>query len=340
MKSWTLEKPKKFELKIEESGLVETKDKAKIKLESSIISATDIDLFNGTGHNTSYPIVPGRRGAGVISEIFEDNDYCFEKGNRVVIDPFLPCGGCLFCKTNRANLCINGKLLGIDIDGLFTNFATLKCNMLHKIPEQMPYSTAVFTEFVAMGLSIIDKINLVDGEHVAIFSANKLGFILAQLVTYYQGIAIVIDKNDDQLAKLSKENISYVLNPKKTKLKEAIKEITGGRFCEKVVYISNNSASLNDAIDACSQSGTLCLAGSAPLSSDGNFSEIHRKQININVCTNGHKNFPSALNLLATKTINVAPISNETISFDDIPQAFEKLDGEQAKYCSNEILID
>ena len=74
----------------------------------------------------------------------------------------------------------------------------------HRIPDQMPYTTAIFSEYVSMALNIIDKLNLKAGDHVAIMGASKLGYVLAQLVTYYQGIAIAIDENNEQFENLGK----------------------------------------------------------------------------------------------------------------------------------------
>jgi threonine dehydrogenase-like Zn-dependent dehydrogenase len=340
MKSWLLTKPRTFSADEHESRPLESASEAKVKIDAGFVSATDLRLYNGLIKKEHYPIVPGRQGAGVVSEVLEENDCCLEKGDRVIIDPFLPCGICLYCRTNRTHLCNNGKMLGVNIDGLYTNFKILNCSMLHKIPEHMSNTTALFTEYVAMALTTIDKMDLQEGDHVAIFSANKLGFIMAQLVTYYQGIAIVIDSEESQLEKLKNEGVGLVINPKTTDLRQAVTEITGGRNCEKVVFIANSTMQIKDAIDCCAHNGVMCLAGCVPTQSQGDFGEIHRKQITVVSTMHGYKNFPSAINLLATKTVRINPLLGSQVKFEDIPEMFEKLDFEKTRYTSTEIVID
>jgi len=340
MKSWLLTEPGKFVKEECESPPVDRKDLAKIKLDACMVSAADLLLYGGLATDAVYPIVPGRQGAGVVSEIEPDNDCCLQKGDRVIVDPFVPCGVCLNCKTNRLHLCTDTKFLGLNANGLYTNFKTLPCNMLHRIPEQMSNETALFTEYVAIALSIIDKINLCEGDHVAIFSANKLGFILAQLVAYYQAIAIVVEHNEEQVEKLVKEQTGFVINPKTTDLTQAVKEVTGGRNCEKVVYIANPATNLNDAAACCGFNGVLCIAGTSPVPPSGDFVQVQRKQLTIVTANNGYKNYPSAINLLATKTIKSLPPITEKIAFNDIPSAFEKLDRFKARYSCAEIVID
>jgi len=341
MKSWVLTAPQTFEFLEEEFRSVDRADLAKIKLEACMVSATDLRVYSGILSGVSYPIVPGRQGVGVVSEVSDDNECCFEKGDRVVVDPFMPCGSCLNCKTNKSGLCAYNKTLGLNTNGLFTDFKTLKCTMLHKIPEHVSNETALFTEYAAIALSIIDKISILEGEHVAIFSACKLGFVLAQIVSYYQAIPIIIEADEAQLAILSNCQIGIVINPKVTDLNQAIKETTGGRKCEKVVYIANPDTNLNDAINCCGFSGSLCISGvSAVPPNSGDFTEVQRKQLTVTCVANGHKNFPSAINLLATKTIKHLPIVTQKLSFNEIPEVFKELNRFKARYCGTKVIID
>ena len=194
MKSYTLQKAKKLVLETLPSQAITSNEFVKVKIDLAAITTTDLKIFNGK-YKVPMPITLGRQAVGVISEVMPDNVNFLQKGDRVIIEGFLPCGECYFCKTGEKQKCENMHMLGYSTEGVFSDFTIVHHSLLHPIPDQMPDTTAIFAEYVSMALNIIDKLNLKAGDHVAIMGASKLGYVLAQLVTYYQGIAIVVDEN-------------------------------------------------------------------------------------------------------------------------------------------------
>lgn len=339
MKSYILQKQKKLVLENLPSQPVRSKDFVKVKIELSAITATDLSIFNGK-YKVQLPASLGRQAVGVISEVLPDNDAALQKGDRVIIEGFLPCGKCYFCKSGEPQKCENMRVLGYSAQGLFSDFVIVPHNLLHRIPDQMPYGTAVFSEYVSMALNIVDKLNLKQGDHVAILSANKLGYVLAQLITYYQGIAIVVDENAKQLEKLSDENINYTLNCTKSGWKDNVAGITGGRMCEKVVYITSCDRNFGDALDVCGKNGTICVAGFLPTTEKCDLGKIHENQISIVCVENSQGNFPAAINMLATKKVNVKEICGETFRFAELPEKMLTLTTSETKYQSIQFKID
>lgn len=339
MKTYILQKPKKLVLENLPSVPVRTKDDVKVKIELAAVTNTDLSIFDGK-YKTALPLALGRQAVGVVSEALPDNDERFQKGDRVVIESFVPCGKCYFCKTGEEQKCVNMRVLGYTAPGIFSDFVTVPHNLLHRIPDQMHYGTAIFTEYVSMALNVIDALRLSPGDHVAITSANKLGYILAQLVTYYQGIAIVLDENQEQLSKMAEENINYTLNVKKAGWKDNVSGITGGRMCEKVVYIVESQESFNDAIDICAKNGTICLCGFMRTSEKCDLGKIHDRQLNIVSVKNSNGNFPAAINMLATKKVNTARLQGETFRFAELPEKMLAMTEAEAKYSCTQFRID
>jgi len=164
--------------------------------------------------------------------------------------------------------------------------------------------------------------------------------VLAQLVTYYQGIAIVIDENGNQLENLSKENINYTLNSTKATWKDNIANITGGRMCEKVVYLTETKLHFNDAIDICGKNGTICLAGFLPTYEKCDLTKLHRRQISMVSVRNSQGNFPAAINMLATKIVSTKGMMTETFRFAELPEKLISTTPDETKYKSIQFRID
>ncbi|MBR2371769.1 MAG: alcohol dehydrogenase catalytic domain-containing protein [Clostridia bacterium] len=339
MKSYTLQKAKKLVLETLPSQAITSKEFVKVKIDLAAITTTDLKIFSGK-YKVPTPITLGRQAVGVVSEVMPDNANFLQKGNRVIIEGFLSCGECYFCRMGETQKCENMHMLGYSTEGVFSDFTIVHQSLLHLIPDQMPDTVAIFAEYVSMALNIIDKLNLKAGDHVAIMGASKLGYVLAQLVTYYQGIAIAIDNNADQLEKLAAENINYTQNSSKANWKDNIHGITGGRMCEKVVFLTESKLHFNDAIDICGKNGTICLAGFLPTYEKCDLTKLHRRQISMISVRNSQGNFPAAINMLATKKVNVKGMQTETFRFAELPEKLMAMTPDETKYTSIQFRID
>jgi L-iditol 2-dehydrogenase len=339
MKSYILQKPKKLVLESKPSQQIPSKEYVKVKVDVAGISTADLEAFNGKC-KSELPFTLGRQAVGIISEVYPDGGSEFQKGDKVIIGGFEPCGKCFFCKSGEPHKCENMNVLGYNKDGIFSDFVIVPSSIVYRLPDNMHYETAIFAEYVSMALNIIDKLNLKQGDHVAIMCANQLGFLLAQLITYYQGIAIVIDENKEQLTKLGNENISYTLNSKDKDWKEQVSGITGGRMCDKVVYITESNLSVMDATDICGINGCICLAGFTELTEQCPLANIHNKQINVVSVKHAYGNFPSAINMLATKVVNPKQIVGKVFRFAELPEKMLSTTYDEMKYQCYQFRID
>lgn len=332
MKRWQLTQPNK--LLLDESPAIPVEQgQIKVKLERALISYTDYTIYKGILAVPKYPLTLGRQGVGVVSEAADSK---FIKGQRVVIEPYIKCNNCLFCKTDRSDTCQYMKILGVDTDGFFCDFINVPAVNVHVIPEHLSYEKALFADYVSIALNIVDSLDINKGEHVAILSANKLGYILAQIVSYYQAIPIVIDTNDECLDCVSNVNVDYVFNSQSVNVAREVFNITGGRMCEKVVYPTNTSVKIKDALDICTSCGKLCIAGVIPEADEADLSVIFAKRLTINTVNNGCGNYKSAINLLATDAVVVNQLYTGGCSFNILDKYIETCDL-STRYCCHVI---
>jgi 2-desacetyl-2-hydroxyethyl bacteriochlorophyllide A dehydrogenase len=87
------------------------------------------------------PRILGGEIAGVIAELGADVDD-WRRGARVAVQSNLFCGFCEFCLRGDESLCLNGKLLGIDLDGGFAEFATVPARSLVRIPNELEFTAS------------------------------------------------------------------------------------------------------------------------------------------------------------------------------------------------------
>ena len=325
MQAWRITAPRNIEMYESKSGEVTSPELVRVKIEMSAVTHRDLSLYK---KGASSPIIPGRLAAGVISEAHPDDTF-FTKSERVVIDPVIPCGKCIECRTGHSNHCPKKTVLGLNHDGLHTDFITLPVDAVHKLPPTVSFETALFTEYIAIALNALDKIDIKKGDHVAILAANKLGYVIAQLVAYYQAIPVVIDVDDVMLAYSKEAGVPYIFNPDKTNVRDEVVSITGGRLCEKVIYLTNTPKSINTALSVCAYNGIICAVGYEEADVQADFAEICKKQLTICTMDSGTGAFSSAINLLATKAVKIQDMLAETVAFDNLGKVYEETDSSE-----------
>ena len=321
MKAWILEEPRKLVLR--ESEPTETaENQIKVKVSEVLLTDNEYEVYNGV--KRKYPFILGRYAVGVVSKVGGNNPF-FNKMDRVAIEPYIPCEGCERCKADEYEKCPNMQELGYNCNGLLQNFVDLPYAQLHHLPDKLSTERALFVPYVAFCLSVIDSLNIEKGRHIAIFTSTKTGLILAQLISYYQAVPVLISDNEEILATAQDMGIYYNFNPNSTNVADEVLAITGGRMCSQLVLFSNSDFNMKDVYNVAATNANICLAGYSNKEGKLSIAQICRKHLNIFGVYNGLGNYSSAINLLVMETVNVDDLIGETVSFDALDKEMEKL---------------
>ncbi|MDD4292161.1 MAG: alcohol dehydrogenase catalytic domain-containing protein [Clostridia bacterium] len=329
MKAWEIVAPEQINAIASAGTTVSDPRLVKVKIEMSTISSSDKKSFESD--KTTFPLIPGRHGTGIVSET-AGTDCFLQKGDKVVVDPYIPCGKCSACRNEDYRDCSNMQILGVTENGLYCDFVTLPVDSVLKIPTTLGFESAVFAEYVSLAVNALSKINISKGDYVAIVSGSKLGYFIAQLVSYYQGVPILIDQNDEMLALAKNCGIEYTINPLKSKVMDEVYSLTGGRMCEKSVYLTSNNSNGNLAVSLCGYKATLCLCGLHHASAPIDLKTVCDKQLTIVTENNGHGSMPTAINLLAKKAVVTSGIVLDRIGFDQIGEYMKNADAKALVY--------
>lgn len=308
----------------------EDKTKAKVRIERALISYGDYEAFNSDPKQEGLTL--GRYAVGAISERAEECFDGLDKGARVVVSSWLPCGECSFCRTGKEENCTALKRLGVDAEGIYTDFIDLPLDALHRLPEAVSSEDALFVQHISLALNAIDAVNLEKGEHIAVFSDTNLGIILCQLALHYGAIPILIQK-DEEIIKYAKTLGIFYAFPyeKRAELEKKVLTVTGGRMCEKAVYVKSSDYAVKYIFNLCSSKASVAFLLCDENSQLINVEDIVKKEITLKGINNGLGNFPSAINLLATKVVNVEGLKGQRIAFSQVDKTLEQLTPQQVK---------
>lgn len=309
--------------KTKHQELLDALDSVKIKLTRALVTEDDIAHICGEDKNVKLPIIPVRHAVGQITETAQPHDF-LTKGSRVVISSIEPCGECPACETGHPENCYNFGIAGKNKEGFLKDFAVTNVSNVFALPSSVKDADAVYVEYVALALSIIDKLNVQKSSHVAIIGGSVFASILGQILIYYQAVPIIIDDKESNLRAVKKSGIYYTISANNKPEKE-IAALTGGRLASSVVYLTRSGINTDLAYKIASHNAPIVFAGYSYPNLKIPMNVAMSKQNNTSCVNNGYGNYLAAINLLANKAIDLSVYELPVTKMQDIETEIDKM---------------
>lgn len=218
---------------------------AVIRVVKTTICGTDLGIYKGKNPEIEAVArektgkwdgrILGHEGIGIVEEVGSGVKN-FKKGDKVIISCVSRCGTCENCQKQLYAHCQNGGgwIFGYMIDGTLAEYvrAPFADTSLYHLPENLNTDVAVFLSDVLptsheIGVRYGD---VKPGDTVAIVGAGPIGMgCLLTSQFYSPSTLIVVDMDDNRLAKAKELGATHVVNSAKENAVERILEITGGR---------------------------------------------------------------------------------------------------------------
>ena len=131
----------------------------------------------GIGDSTlDHPLVLGHEAAGVIAD-------GPRQGERVAIDPAIPCNICRPCRDGYRNLCTHIRFAGHGSqDGALREFMTWPAGQLHALPDTLSDTDGAILEPLGVAVHALDLGHLRLGGTAAVIGCGPIGLLLIQVL--------------------------------------------------------------------------------------------------------------------------------------------------------------
>ncbi|MEM4674837.1 MAG: zinc-dependent alcohol dehydrogenase family protein [Nitrososphaerota archaeon] len=182
----------------EVNDLVPDADEVLIKVKVAGLCGTDIHILKGE-YFSSFPLIAGHEFSGEIVEVGK-NVLNFRPGDRVTVDPNIPCDRCYFCRINKQIHCENLRVVGVNQNGAFAEYVVVPQKVVFRLPETLSYQEGAMAEPLACVIYALQRVNPKVGSKVLIFGAGPAGLlILACLLIYGAAKVVVVDISKTKL---------------------------------------------------------------------------------------------------------------------------------------------
>ncbi len=156
------------------------------------VCGSDTHAAHGRHPFIALPYAPGHEVVGVVVAAAGDVDG-IEPGQRVTVEPDLPCWTCKQCRAGRQNLCENLRFFGCGYpQGGMADLFTIPADRLHRIPDQLGYRAAALIEPLSTPVHAVRISGGVTGRAVAILGAGTIGLLLLAVVKAHGARRIVM----------------------------------------------------------------------------------------------------------------------------------------------------
>jgi threonine 3-dehydrogenase len=237
-----------------------------VRVHAAAICGTDIHIYQWNEYASSrikLPLLFGHEFAGEVVEVGA-SVTTFKKGDHVAAETHVPCGHCYQCGTGLQHICKEMKILGVHLDGAFSEYAILPAVCAWRLNSAIPYEIGATMEPFGIGVHALSKTKPA-GKKVIVFGCGPIG-IYAQMVAKLSGAEYVIgvDISKERLNLARKMGTDIVLNSKEVDVSSEVDKITKGFGTDIVVELTGNKTVLNEATKTLRRGGDIVLVGLFP----------------------------------------------------------------------------
>ncbi len=165
-----------------------------------------------------YPFPVGHEGAGEVAKIGTSVKRV-KVGDRIAIEPAMPCWECDQCKAGRPHTCRKLKFLGCpgQAEGCLSEYIVMPETSCFPIPDQMSYDEAAISEPLAIGVYAVNESIPMEGAKVGILGFGPIGMsVMLPALAKGASKVYVTDKVDERVDLAKKNGAVYSGNPDKS----------------------------------------------------------------------------------------------------------------------------
>ncbi|KAL2862391.1 putative alcohol dehydrogenase [Aspergillus lucknowensis] len=147
----------------------------------------------------------GHEAAGVVLKCGEGVTQ-LQPGDRVAVEPGVPCEHCFLCNDGRYNLCEDVQFAGVyPYAGTIQRYKVHPAKWLHKLPAKLSYLDGALLEPLSVVMRGIQIARIELGRGVVVCGAGPIGLIAAAAARASGAHPVVITDIDESRLRFAKE---------------------------------------------------------------------------------------------------------------------------------------
>jgi propanol-preferring alcohol dehydrogenase len=292
-------------------------DEVLVRIKAAGICHSDVHYRDGVSSVGFLPITLGHEVAGEIEKI-GDRVSDFNIGDRVCLNYMITCGKCKYCIQGTEQFCVEGKMIGKDVDGGYAEYIAVPTRGVFKLPDSVSFEhAAVMMCSSSTSLHALRKTRFKSGESIAIFGLGGLGISALQLAKASEaGSIYAIDINVGKL-ETAKEMGAISINAKEVDPVKKIMELTNGDGVDVALELIGLPQTMDQGVRSLARLGRLGLVGITADPFDINsYEAICREKEIIGVSDHLLTELPFLLDLAEQGKLDLSKVVTKTVPLE------------------------
>jgi 2-desacetyl-2-hydroxyethyl bacteriochlorophyllide A dehydrogenase len=298
-----------------------------LRVKACAICGGDLHIYKGKHPLASLPMAIGHELSGEVIQTGNSVTRT-SPGDRVAVEPVIPCGKCHFCLRGEYHLCQDIRYQYAAGQGGFTPFFAASENWVHRLPDFLSFEEGALLEPLAVAVHAARRGQIEMGHTVAIFGAGGIGILLLQ-VARASGAAkvFVTDLSEHRRKTAEFFGAALALDPEKEDPVERIFRETEGLGVDRSFEAVGLVKTLHQAAASLKKGGIAVLIGlfEDPHGVTFPVNLFAQREIQIRGSRGYCWDFQVAMEFVRNNKIKLKPLISHQLPLEDLPRAFQIL---------------
>lgn len=239
------------------------------------------------------------------------------EGQRVSIEPGVPCGRCAQCRHGRYNLCPDVSFYATPpVDGALCEYVAVDADFAHPVPDGLGAETAALLEPLSVGVWACRKARISPGARVLVTGAGPIGLVALQTAKAFGASEVVVtDVAPHRLALAAELGATGTLDVSEQRLADS------GFEPDTLLECSGVAAAAEEALRTVGRAGRAVLVGMGGDTVPLPLAHVQSHEIEVTGTFRYANTWPTAISLAASGEVDLERLISHRYGLRDAERA-------------------
>jgi len=273
------------------------------------------------------PFVLGHEFAGAVVEV-GPGVTALSVGDRVAVEPTIPCRACAQCRHGRSNLCPNVRVFGSasrvpHLDGGFQEYVAVPVSCCHRLPDSVDDAVGALLEPLAVAAHAVMRSPGVAGARVLVTGAGTVGQGVLTVARAFGASRVTVSDPDAFARSFALDHgADIAVDPSTPDAEKLLADAAEGGF-DVAFEASGSPRALTQAMTACARGATIVQIGTLPAECSVPANLLMARELALLGSFRYVNVFEKVLDLVTGGRVSVHHLVTNVLPLEELPAAVE-----------------